>query len=176
MEVPMSDLRRFVMVPAAMIVVSGLVGAAAGCSGSGSAAGGSSGQGGGIASKAPVARAADGGSGGVLGVAEPYDSATLAPDQATQAKSSGGASGAFSEPIKLGAVPSAVIKTATVGLRVDHGQFGKSVQAIRRIADDLGGYDTRSATSGSKIHEGRMTISVPERSFRRATSTSPPRA
>src|SRR3954447_12845997 len=105
MEVPMSDLRRFMMVPAAMIVVSGIVGAAAGCSGSGSAAGGSSGQGGGIGSKGAVGRAAGGGSGGGLGGAEPYDSATLAPDQATQAKSSGGASGAFSEPIKLGAVP-----------------------------------------------------------------------
>ena len=43
----MSAMRRFVWVPAAMIVVSGLAGAAAGCSGSGSAAesGGSGGGG-----------------------------------------------------------------------------------------------------------------------------------
>jgi hypothetical protein len=168
MEVPMSDMRRFVTVPAAMIVVSGLVGAAAGCSGSGSASGGSSGGGDGIAAKTPAARAAGGGSGGVLGLAEPTESAALAPDQATQTTSSGGASGAFSEPLRLSTLPSAVIKTATVGLRVDHSHFGKSVQAIRRIADDLGGYDTQSSTSGSKIHEGRMTIRVPARSFRRA--------
>ena len=41
----MSRLRRFIWVPATMIVVSGLAGAAAGCSGSGSAAEGGSGGG-----------------------------------------------------------------------------------------------------------------------------------
>ena len=163
----MSEMRRLITVPAAMIVVSGLVGAAAGCSGSGSGS-----EGGATApSKAPVVHAVGGGSGAALGLAEPSGSATLAPDQAirgTKAPAVGGGADALSEPARLSALPSAVIKTATVGLRVDHGQFGRTVQAIRRIADDLGGYDTRSSTSGSKIHDGHITLRVPARSFRRA--------
>jgi hypothetical protein len=118
-----------------------------------------------------VAHASGGGSGAVLGLAEPTDSAALAPDRAlgsTNGSASSGAAGALSEPLRLSTLPSAVIKTATVGLRVDHGRFGRTVQAVRRIADDLGGYDTRSSTSGSKIHEGRITLRVPARSFRRA--------
>jgi hypothetical protein len=167
MEVPMSNMRRLVTVPAAMIVVSGLVGAAAGCSGSGSGSGG----GGSVASKDLSAHANGGAGGGVaLGIAEPASSAALAPARSARAQSSstGAGSAVLAEPPRLSALPSAVIKTATVGLRVDHSQFGKSVQAIRRIADDLGGYDTRSSTSGATIHEGRITIRVPARSFRRA--------
>ena len=165
----MSNMRRLVTVPAAMIVVSGLVGAAAGCSGSGSAGNG----GGSVAASKDVsahaAGTASGGGGMAFGVAEPTDSAALAPGQSVQAKiPSASGSGAFAEPARLSTLPSAVIKTASIGLRVDHAQFGKSVQAIRRIADDLGGYDTQSSTSGSKIHQGRITIRVPARSFRRA--------
>ena len=164
----MSNMRRLVTVPAAMIVVSGLVGAAAGCSGSGSGSGGA----GCVASKDMSAHA-NGGAGGAgmaLGIAEPASSAALAPARSAQAQipSTGAGSAVLAEPQRLSALPSAVIKTATVGLRIDHSQFGKSVQAIRRIADDLGGYDTRSSTSGATIHKGRITIRVPARSFRQA--------
>jgi len=70
-----------------------------------------------------------------------------------------------SEPLKLPTLPSAVIKTGNVRLRVDHGQFGRTVHAVRDVAQRFGGYPTRSTTSGSKIHDGTMTIRVPARSF-----------
>jgi len=70
-----------------------------------------------------------------------------------------------SEPLKLPTLPSAVIKTGNVRLRVDHGQFGRTVHAVRDVAQRFGGYPTRSTTSGSKIHDGMMTNRVPARSF-----------
>ncbi|HSD02155.1 MAG TPA: DUF4349 domain-containing protein [Gaiellales bacterium] len=160
----MSAIRRFGVVPATVIVVSGLVGAAAGCSGSGSsgagaASGGSGGGGvaladGGVAaSRAPS----------TLG---PLDSAQAVGGNKTVGSPGGGA--ALGEPFKLPALQSAVIKTAGVRLRVDHGQFGQTRSAVRRIASDLNGYVTHSTTSGAKIHAGRITIRVPAQSFRQA--------
>ena len=160
----MSAIRRFGVVPATVIVVSGLVGAAAGCSGSGSsgagaASGGSGGGGvaladGGVAaSRAPS----------TLG---PLDSAQAVGGNKTVGSPGGGA--ALGEPFKLPALQSAVIKTAGVRLRVDHGQFGQTREAVRRIASDLNGYVTHSTTSGAKIHAGRITIRVPAQSFRQA--------
>ena len=74
-----------------------------------------------------------------------------------------------SDPLRsLPALRSAVIKTADVGLRVDHSHFGQTRSAVRKIAGDLGGYETHSSTSGSKIHSGQITIRVPARAFRRA--------
>jgi hypothetical protein len=166
----MSAIRRFGVVPAAVIVVSGLVGAAAGCSGSGSSgAGAASGAGGG--QTVAHAALADGGA----GVAESRAPSTLGPldsvgepvgGQKTVGAAGGGA--ALGETFKLPALQSAVIKTADVRLRVDHGQFGQTRSAVRRVASDLNGYVTHSTTSGAKIHAGRITIRVPAASFRQA--------
>lgn len=164
----MSAMRRFVWVPAAMIVVSGLAGAAAGCSGSGSAAE-SGGSGGGntvahgSASGAGVGVAQD--SLGVLAA----PSATGAGSDSQTLRSAATGEKLASDPLRsLPALRSAVIKTADVGLRVDHSHFGQTRSAVRKIAGDLGGYETHSSTSGSKIHTGRITIRVPARAFRRA--------
>ena len=163
----MSAMRRFVWVPAAMIVVSGLAGAAAGCSGSGSAAE-SGGSGGGNT----VARGSASGAG--VGVAAQDSLGALAAPNAAGGDSQTLRSAATgeklaSDPLKsLPALRSAVIKTADVGLRVDHSHFGQTRSAVRKIAGDLGGYETHSSTSGSKIHSGRITIRVPARAFRRA--------
>jgi hypothetical protein len=99
-----------------------------------------------------------------LGVAN--DSIQGVGGNKTIGSSAGG--GAFAEPVKLTTLPSAVIKTADVGLRVDHGQFGQTRSAVRKIAGDLGGYVTHSSTSGSKVHAGHVTIRVPAQSFRQA--------
>ena len=164
----MSAMRRFVWVPAAMIVVSGLAGAAAGCSGSGSAAE-SGGSGGGVtvahgsASGAGVGVAQD--SLGVLAA----PSATGAGSDNQTIRSAATGEKLASDPLRsLPALRSAVIKTADVGLRVDHSHFGQTRSAVRKIAGDLGGYETHSSTSGSKIHSGQITIRVPARAFRRA--------
>jgi hypothetical protein len=162
----MSAMRRFVWVPAAMIVVSGLAGAAAGCSGSGSASGGGGSGGGNTVAHGSA-------SGGGVGVAQ--DSLGLAPGMAepssgTQSvRSAAGGGKLASDPLKsLPALRSAIIKTADIGLRVDHGQFGQTRMAVGHIADRFGGYETNSSTSGTKIHAGRITIRVPARAFTRA--------
>ena len=152
-----------------MIVVSGLAGAAAGCSGSGSAAE-SGGSGGGSA----VAHGSASGAG--VGVAAQDSLGVLAAPSATGAgsdsqtlRSAATGEKLASDPLRsLPALRSAVIKTADVGLRVDHSHFGQTRSAVRKIAGDLGGYETHSSTSGSKIHSGRITIRVPARAFRRA--------
>jgi len=158
----MSAIRRFGVVPAAVIVVSGLVGAAAGCSG-GSGSNAESAAGGGAGGSAPVAHAAaTSADGGALlaPIAAPTDQPAV--------KSAGGSAepgNVASEPLKVPSLPSAVIKTGNVRLRVDHGQFGRTVHAVRDVAQRFGGYPTRSTTSGSKIHDGTMTIRVPALSF-----------
>src|SRR4249919_1633557 len=137
-EVSMSRLRRFIWVPATMIVVSGLAGAAAGCSGSGSASGGGGASGGG---SAVVHASASGGGGMALAPGDTLG--TLSRDAAEPAFGvSQGAGGTAtgggklaSDPLKaLPALRSAVIKTGAVRLRVDHGQFGRTRQAVRHIA------------------------------------------
>ncbi len=165
----MSAMRRFVWVPAAMIVVSGLAGAAAGCSGSGSAA-----ESGGSGGGSTVAHGSASGAG--VGVAAQDSLGVLAAPNATGAgsdnqtlRSAATGEKLASDPLKsLPALRSAVIKTADVGLRVDHSHFGQARSAVRKIAGDLGGYETHSSTSGSKIHSGQITIRVPARAFRRA--------
>ena len=158
----MGAIRRFGVVPAALIVVSGLVGAAAGCSGaSGSSA--ENGAGGGTSgASAPVVHTARSADGAALlaPLASPTDQSAV--------KSAGGAAepgNVASEPLKVPSLPSAVIKTGNVRLRVDHGQFGRTVHAVRDVAQRFGGYPTRSTTSGSKIHDGTMTIRIPARRF-----------
>jgi Domain of unknown function (DUF4349) len=106
-----------------------------------------------------AARSADGGA-LLAPIAAPTDQSVV--------KSAGGSAepgNMASEPLKLPTLPSAVIKTGNVRLRVDHGQFGRTVHAVRDVAQRFGGYPTRSTTSGSKIHDGTMTIRVPARSF-----------
>jgi hypothetical protein len=109
------------------------------------------------------------------GVAESRAPATFGPaDGSVQGvggnKTIGSAAGgaALGETLKLPALQSAVIKTADVRLRIDHGQFGQTRSAVRRIAGDLNGYVTHSTTSGAKIHAGHITIRVPAQSFRQA--------
>jgi len=159
----MSAIRRFGVVPAAVIVVSGLVGAAAGCSGASGSSAENAGGGGASAGSAPVTHAARSADGAALlaPLATPADGPTV--KRAGGAAEPGG--NVASEPLKLPSLPSAVIKTGNVRLHVDHGQFGRTVHAVRDVAQRFGGYPTRSTTSGSKIHDGTMTIRVPARSF-----------
>jgi hypothetical protein len=157
MEVSMSAIRRFGVVPAAVIVVSGLVGAAAGCSGGSASGGGNGASGGGVVAATHSAAAADNGLalGGLTPSAAPTRSAGGATEPGNVA----------AEPIKLPAIPSAVIKTGDIALRVDHGQFGATVHAVRAVAERFGGYETRTSTAGTKIHSGRVTIRVPAKTF-----------
>jgi hypothetical protein len=152
----MSAMRRMTWTAAAVLALSGLVGAA-GCAG-GSASQGSSAPGGGAQTetRAPGAVAAKSAGGAALGALHGTSSA---------------AHGGTRDSISAQIVPparSAVIKTATLALRVPHGKFGMAMDAASQIAVRYGGFVSRSSSSGTHIHDGELVMRVPEARFNQA--------
>jgi hypothetical protein len=147
-----------------MVVLSGLAGAAAGCASSaGSSSGGA--DGGGTPTK--VAGSLAPANGKVLGVGSPSQAATRAPAGA----GSGSAAADDSPAAHADApapLPSAVIKTATLDLRVRHGRFGKAMTAAANLAEQFGGYVSRQTSFGTRTHDGTVVMRVPARRFQRA--------
>jgi Domain of unknown function (DUF4349) len=147
----MSAMRRAAWTAGAIVVLSGLVGAAAGCAG-GSGAGASS--------------ASGGGAGGVLnaGVLK------AAAPKALQAEpgSPGSSASDVSLTATLPAIRSAVIETATLDLRVPHGRFGPVMRAASLIAGRYGGFVSRQSSGGTAAHDGVLVLRVPVRRFNRA--------
>jgi hypothetical protein len=145
------------MAVAATVVLSGLAGAAAGCAGgAGSSAGGSGG--GATAAKAAALAPANGKSLGAS--AAPLQLSARAASAPGASEQSGGVRSDISVP-----VPSAVIKTATLDLRVRHGQFGRAMDAANQIALRFGGYVSRSTSFGTKVHDGTLVMRVPAHAF-----------
>lgn len=149
----MSAMRRAAWMAGAVVVLSGLVGAAAGCAGGSGSNGAASGGGG--ATRGTFAKAA-------------------AP-QALQASAAGGVarsahSSASDVSLKttLPAIRSAVIKTATLGLRVAHGRFGSVMDAAGQIAGRFGGFVSQQSSSGTSVHDGRLVMRVPVGRFPKA--------
>jgi hypothetical protein len=141
---------------AATVVLSGLVGAAAGCAeGAGSSAGGSGG-GGTVAAKAPAALGVQNG--------KQFESANSARESGSTASDGPGAAHADAPA----PVPSAVIKTATLDLRVRHGRFGDAMTAAANLARRFGGYVSRQTSFGTRIHDGTIVMRVPARAFEAA--------
>jgi hypothetical protein len=145
----MSAMRRAAWMAGAIVVLSGLVGAAAGCAGgSGSSASGG-------ATRAAVAHAA----------------APLAlPASAVGAGAASAQSSAADVSLKttLPVIRSAVIKTATLGLRVPHGRFGRVMDAAESIAGRYGGFVSQRSSSGTRVHDGRLVMRVPVGRFTQA--------
>jgi len=158
----MARMRRAAVAVAATVVLSGLVGAAAGCAnGSGSSAGGA----GGGTTPAKAAGTLAPGNSNVLGVASPVPGA--AQRSAAGAGSGSAAADASSQahgdaPAPL---PSAVVKTATLDLRVRHGRFGAAMTAAAQIALRFGGYVSRQTSFGTRIHDGTLVMRVPASRF-----------
>jgi hypothetical protein len=151
----MSAMRRAAWTVSAVVALSGLVGAAAGCAG-GSASGGSS-AGGGSATHAKAAAA---------GEAVQKFAAPLGLPRAANAV--GGARDVANPAAALHNVPairSAVIKTASLDLRVPHGRFGTAMDAAGNIATRFGGFVSRSSSSGTRVHDGQLVLRVPVRRF-----------
>jgi Domain of unknown function (DUF4349) len=153
--------RRAGCAVAATVVLSGLVGAAAGCAnGSG---GSSKGAGGGTTAHA----------GASLGIANGKKLASAAPLQgalrsSAGAAASGSAAGGGTPEARADApapIPSAVIKTATLDLRVRHGRFGPAMTAAANLAERFGGYVSRQTSFGTRIHDGTIVMRVPARAF-----------
>jgi hypothetical protein len=143
----MSAMRRVTWTATAVVALSGLVGAA-GCAG-GSASQGSSaaGAGGGAEKSAGAA---------VAGPLQGHRSATQ---------------GGVRDAIAAQTVPrarSAVIKTATLALRVPHGRFRAEMNAASQIALRYGGFVSRSSLSGTHVHAGRLVMRVPAARFNQA--------
>ena len=157
----MTGMRRATVAVAATVVLSGLAGAAAGCAGG---AGSSGGEGAGAtAAKQPLRAAA---SPNVLGAsAAPFAPESRATGSVGSASvgSGGGARSDISVP-----VPSAVIKTASLDLRVAHGKFGDAMNAATSIALRFGGYVSRRTSFGTKVHDGTIGMRVPAGRFDRA--------
>jgi len=144
---------------AATVVLSGLAGAAAGCAGSA----GSSSDGGGGATAAKQGLRASAGSGVLGAAAAPLAPATGAGSVSGASEGSGGGRADISVP-----VPSAVIKTASLDLRVAHGKFGDAMDAATNVALRFGGYVSRSTSFGTKVHDGTVVMRIPAGRFDRA--------
>ena len=150
----MSAMRRAAGTVSAVVVLSALVGAAAGCAG-GSASGGDS---------APAAGGS--GSGGIV-----QKSAAPEPLGVVQGSAVAGGGAArniahASAPLRsVPAIRSAVIKTASLDLRVPHGRFGSVMDAAANIATQFGGFVSRRTSSGTRVHDGELVMRVPVRRF-----------
>ncbi len=150
----MSAMRRAAGTVSAVVVLSGLVGAAAGCAGGSASGGGSVPAGSGSAAGGVVQKAA---APQALGV------------QRGSAVAGGGAARDIanaSAPLRsVPAIRSAVIKTASLDLRVPHGRFGSVMDAAGTIATQFGGFVSRSSASGTRVHDGELVMRVPVRRF-----------
>ncbi|HEX3332375.1 MAG TPA: DUF4349 domain-containing protein [Gaiellales bacterium] len=155
----MTGMRRATVAVAAAAVLSGLAGAAAGCAGGSgsSAAGGGGGAPAAKQSLAPVDGQALGASAAPQGAASLFGSEGSAR---TAAGHSVGVRADVSVP-----VPSAVIKTASLDLRVAHGKFGDAMNAATDVALHFGGYVSRSTSFGTKVHDGTIVMRVPAGRF-----------
>lgn len=151
----MSAMRRTVWTVSAAVALSGLVGAAAGCAG-------------GSASQGSGATGASASGGGVA-----LQRAAAAPFRApTASHVAGGATrdvaNASAGSRTLPAIRSAVIKTASLDLRVPHGRFGKVMNAAGQVATSFGGFVSRRSSSGTGVHDGVLVLRVPVRHFDQA--------
>jgi len=156
----MTGMRRATVAVAATVVLSGLAGAAAGCAGG---AGSSGAGGGGGATAAKQSLRASAGSAVLGAAAAPLAPATGAGSVSGASEGSGGGRADISVP-----VPSAVIKTASLDLRVAHGKFGDAMNAATNVALRFGGYVSRSTSFGTKVHDGTIVMRIPAGRFDRA--------
>jgi Domain of unknown function (DUF4349) len=132
----MTRTRRAGWAATTVLALCGLAGAVAGCAGGSASAGSSTGHGGAALERAAATPSASAG-GAALGIA----SRTLTT------------------------VPSAVIETATLDLRVAHGHFRPAMDAAARLAKQLGGFVARQSSSGTRVHTGMLVLRVPAGRF-----------
>jgi hypothetical protein len=160
----MARMRRAAVAAAAAVVLSGLVGAAAGCA---SGSGGSSGGEGGGATAAHAQAALGIANGKELDrTASVQGAAALGATPASAGSGSAAARGSAEARADAPApIPSAVIKTATLDLRVRHGRFGRAMTAAANLAERFGGYVSRQTSFGTRIHDGTLVMRVPARRF-----------
>jgi hypothetical protein len=89
-------------------------------------------------------------------------SAAEAPAFGEPQSEAGGA--AQPAPTEIGVGPK-IVKTAAITLQVKDGTFKEAFTRAEGIADQRGGFITRSSTSGQEARSGEMTIRVPADRF-----------
>ncbi|HXD71543.1 MAG TPA: DUF4349 domain-containing protein [Gaiellales bacterium] len=156
----MTGMRRATVAVVATVVLSGLAGAAAGCAGGAGSSGAGAG-GGATAAKQSLRASAGSALAGAAAPLAPFSTGTGSVSGASEG--SGGSRADVSAP-----VPSAVIKTASLDLRVAHGKFGDAMNAATDVALRFGGYVSRRTSFGSKVHDGTIVMRVPAGRFDRA--------
>ena len=155
----MSAMRRAAWVAAAIVVLSGLVGAAAGCAG-GTGSQSSAAR---VMGAAHAQKAAQGGE-ATRGLAiAPAASATL-----SAVAPSTPAADVSLQSSSLPPIRSAVIETATLDLRVRHGHFADAMNAAGQVAARYGGFVSQQSSSGTRVHAGRLVLRIPVARFTQA--------
>jgi Domain of unknown function (DUF4349) len=155
----MSAMRRAAWVAAAIVVLSGLVGAAASC------AGGSRSQ------SSPTAVLGAAHAQGAKQSAGVLRGLALAPAPSAAPAGTGSSGSAANVSLQSSSLPpirSAVIETATLDLRVRHGKFTDAMNAAGQMAARFGGFVSRQSSSGTRIHEGRLVLRIPVARFTQA--------
>ncbi len=162
----MSAMRRAAWVAAAIVVLSGLVGAVAGCAGGSGSSSQSSPT---VVLGAAHAQGAKASAGIVRGLAiAPSASAAPAGTGSSGSASSGLGTDVSLQSSSLPPIRSAVIETATLDLRVRHGQFTNAMNAAGQIAARFGGFVSRQSSSGTRVHEGELVLRIPVARFTQA--------
>jgi Domain of unknown function (DUF4349) len=145
----MRDRRQLALGALVLVSLSGVAGGVAGCAGSSS-----SGSQPGSAEQTVVAHGSSSG-GLALGI-----SAGNAPAVA------GGDAGRLAAPgLEPARLPSEVIKTAMVELRVAHGRVAADTDHISLLAVDMGGYVSHSDLSRSGQRSGTIVVRIPVQRF-----------
>jgi hypothetical protein len=160
----MSAIRRAAWVAAAIVVLSGLVGAVAGCAGGSGSSSQSSPK---VVLGAAHAQGAKASAGIVRGLAI-APSASAAPMGTGSSDSAASGSDVALQSSNLPPIRSAVIETATLDLRVRHGQFTNVMNAAGQIAARYGGFVSRQSSSGTRVHEGQLVLRIPVARFTQA--------
>ena len=152
----MTRARRVGMWAALLVAASGATGAVAGCAGHGGAAG----------PGATVIKPAPSPAPGELGLSS-SGSAHVPPTRAATAPALANTAGGASA---TAALPSAVIKTASLRVSVAHGDLRDALDRAQQIAQQQGGYVTSSSTATSGHPTGVVVLRVPAARFTAAVT------
>lgn len=139
-------------ITAVLVAASGV----AGCSGSNSSAG----SGAGTTAPAPVKQATGGGA-SMLGDVSSGEAALAGPGATTQHTS-------LRSQDELPHMPSTVIKTGRISIRLGHGDLGKAVDRARTIVDRYGGFISSSDVSSGRHESSTIVLRVPADRFDQA--------
>jgi hypothetical protein len=81
-----------------------------------------------------------------------------------------GSSGSVAQLAALPDIGTSIIRTGSIAIRVERGEFARAFDAASLVAARYGGYVQSSSTSGTKVHSGDLLLRVPADRFDQALS------